>query len=233
MASLDTRLTCYQPTRRQLASWASRDPALAGRSFAGIRRQLLDDATSYAVKDTVLAAFIRVSRTDPDATAAVVACLLPGLRARVRRYGGRLQGPEGTAVMAAALVRQIGRYRLDRHPQRIAHTLLWRATGTLRDTRDREDAWAAHARLGLTADDLLVDDHEPAGAAILALAVDAGAISADDAWLIDATRLGGYTLTEAAKGLGIGYEATKKRRQRAQAALAAWWTTNVSQEVVT
>ena len=42
-----------------------------------------------------------------------------------------------------------------------------------------------------------------------------------DAALIRATRVAGLTLTDAARLLGLSYEAAKKRRQRAEAAWVA------------
>jgi hypothetical protein len=52
---------------------------------------------------------------------------------------------------------------------------------------------------------------------------EAGVLNHEDITLIDATRRGGLNLTDAARLLGLGYEAAKKRRQRAEAGWAAWW----------
>lgn len=60
---------------------------------------------------------------------------------------------------------------------------------------------------------------------ILDHAAQAGVIAPIDAALIAATRLAGLTIREAADLIGIDPEAAKKRRQRVEPALAAWWLT--------
>ena len=59
---------------------------------------------------------------------------------------------------------------------------------------------------------------------VLARAVEAGAISAADADLISATRIGGSDMAEYAAELGLSYNAVKIRRQRAEARLVAFLT---------
>jgi hypothetical protein len=54
-------------------------------------------------------------------------------------------------------------------------------------------------------------------------AVTAGVLGTFDATLIEATRLNGLSLVDAAMLLGVSYEAAKKRRRRAEAAWVAWW----------
>jgi hypothetical protein len=55
-------------------------------------------------------------------------------------------------------------------------------------------------------------------------AVTAGVLGAFDAALIEATRLNGLSLADAARLLGVSYEAAKKRRRRAEVAWLAWWS---------
>jgi DNA-directed RNA polymerase specialized sigma24 family protein len=49
-------------------------------------------------------------------------------------------------------------------------------------------------------------------------------VTARDAQLILDTRIAGRSLREAAQRLGLRYETAKKRRQRAEARWATWWT---------
>ncbi|WP_232285494.1 sigma-70 family RNA polymerase sigma factor [Saccharomonospora marina] len=57
---------------------------------------------------------------------------------------------------------------------------------------------------------------------VLAAAVRAGAITADEAGLISETRVGGTPLAEAAYARGMSYKATAKIRERAEPRLAAY-----------
>lgn len=59
---------------------------------------------------------------------------------------------------------------------------------------------------------------------LLAAAVQAGAITAGEAGLISATRIGDVSLVEAAQARGQSYEATKRARLRAEARLLAHLT---------
>lgn len=65
---------------------------------------------------------------------------------------------------------------------------------------------------------------------VLLAAVDAGAITGDEAALIGATRFGELTLTEAAQARGQSYEAAKKSRQRAESRLAAHLAAETARE---
>jgi hypothetical protein len=54
-------------------------------------------------------------------------------------------------------------------------------------------------------------------------AVSAGVLDAFDAALIEATRLNGLSLMDAAVLVGVSYEAAKKRRRRAETTWLCWW----------
>lgn|ERR671910_980220 len=54
-------------------------------------------------------------------------------------------------------------------------------------------------------------------------AVDAGVLGHRDAHLILDTSVAGVPPRQAAQRHGLGYEATRKRRQRAEAHWVAWW----------
>ena len=90
----------------------------------------------------------------------------------------------------------------------------------------RERAWDRISRPechGPTADAAVVG---PSAHTILADAVAAGVLSPADVQLIVDTRIAGHPLHAAARRLGLPYEAAKKRRQRAEARWANWWTSN-------
>ena len=75
-----------------------------------------------------------------------------------------------------------------------------------------------------TAEDVAhADGPELSAATLLGAAVDAGVVAEHDARLIHDTRITGRPLREVARHVGLGYEAAKKRRQRAEAAWVAWW----------
>jgi hypothetical protein len=59
-------------------------------------------------------------------------------------------------------------------------------------------------------------------------AVDAAVLTHQDAHLILDTRVAGGSLQQAAQRHGLGYEAAKKRRQRAEASWVAWWLTDAA-----
>jgi hypothetical protein len=61
---------------------------------------------------------------------------------------------------------------------------------------------------------------------LLRQAIARGAVTPRGAWLVWATRCAGLSLAEAGRLLDLGYEAAKKCRQRTEAALAAWLTTD-------
>lgn len=54
-------------------------------------------------------------------------------------------------------------------------------------------------------------------------AIGAGVLTDLEVALIDATRLRGIGLRDAAALLGLSYEAAKKRRRRAEVVWAQWW----------
>ncbi len=59
-------------------------------------------------------------------------------------------------------------------------------------------------------------------------AVDADVLSHRDAHLNLDTRVAGVSLRQAAQQHGFGYEAAKKRRQRAEARWVSWWLPNAA-----
>lgn len=129
-------------------------------------------------------------------------------------------GPKPSLSQIAGLCEGITRF--DGEPVFVASQLLQLPKRQLQRAVRIETAWRHHARE--------VPDHAAAVASVdvrcavhLQLAVDAGKLTAAEAWLIHATRITGHSLGEVARRLDIGYEAAKKRRQRAEARWVTWW----------
>jgi hypothetical protein len=194
--NLEAALARIAPNRAQWSDWTRRQPILAGLSYHDVRFHLRTGGQQR--KDQLLAALVRIARTDPEAFGVLAACLLPGLCHRVARYARTLEREEALAIMVAGLY---DRLRRAESVQR----------GWTAQTRhDPETA----SRAGAV---------ELSAATLVVTAVDAGVIDEQDARLILATRFAGRPLREAAQRLGLHYEAVKKRRQRAEARWAAWW----------
>jgi DNA-directed RNA polymerase specialized sigma24 family protein len=223
MVSVATSLDRCRPTRRQLAAWAEREPDLAGVGFDELRAGQLDPAVPLAVKDRRLRALIRLARTDRDALTALLACLLPLLRTLAGRYRRSL-GDDAWPAAVESLCTAVRSHPLDRQPAWVARNLARAANARLRPARAREDAWAARTT------DLDAPIGEPAAEddvdvrLLLRQAVAAGVVTPAVAELIELTRVHGVPLVAVAQRTGVTYEALKKRRQRGEAAVAAWLT---------
>jgi hypothetical protein len=153
----------------------------------------------------------------------LVVCLLPGVKARLRRHGRGLEAGEAASMMVDALCGRIARYPLDRRPARIAANLLDDTLADFIAARDRQRAWANHTDLG-DVDDRPADTEGPGSVAVVFHdAQRAGVVSAAETALIDVTRLVGVPVPAVARHLGVSTAAAHKRRQRAEARLRAWW----------
>ena len=213
------------PVQASWQRWCAREPALDQPEFHALRLELMNRATSYDRRDTLLAALVRIAKDDHDAQVVIVAVLMPGLRKAVGRYGQFLEIEERWATILLGLCERLDRYDLERRPHHVASNLLWDATAVLLAASRREEHHAEHATV-LNEEDIL-DDHDTSPARdVLQPAVAAGVITRLDAALIDATRLRGVDLHATAQLLGLSYEAAKKRRRRAEVAWAEWWDPN-------
>lgn len=192
-------------------------------TFERLRRDLLDGTVPPERKDSLLGALVRAGRVDPDAWLAVIVCLVPGLRRAGRRFGHALGGDEAAAILVGAVWERLRTYDLARRPQRVAANLVWDAIAALVRASRQQRRWDGTTRPLGRAENHRVDEPELSAEAIFAMAVDAGVLTPRDVVLIDATRRGGMPMSDAARVLGIGYEAAKKRRQRAEAGWAGWW----------
>ena len=208
------------------------DPlALDGTAVAGLpdrpiplgelKARLLHPSTRFEVRDAIVDELVTRAQAEGGRwTVGLAGVLLPGLRrtvrALVRACPGKADDIEAEAL--AAFVAALSRCQPGR--PRLASWLRWQARKGA--TRLLHAEMAERARPGT----------EPVSAApprpwghpdlVLAKAVRAGVISAADAELISATRIGDTDLAEAADALGLGYWACHKRRRRAEATLTEW-----------
>lgn len=218
------QLHAYEPPMSRWRQWQRSEPAIGKRNFAAVRHELLDRAVPTERKDEILGALIRLGQHGPDddARLATIVCLLPGARRLARQFGDILGWDDALAEVLASLLFQLEALDLDRRADRIASRLLSatadRLASLARRERERRDRTSSEPNL---------DSLDPPALGIepkaLSSAVTMGVLGTLDATLIEATRLNGLTLADAAMLLGLGYEAAKKRRRRAEAALVTWW----------
>jgi hypothetical protein len=218
---LESALEQAAPTRAQWSAWARREPALAGLTYEDLRCELRTGGKD--LKDKLLGAFVRVTHADRDAFVVVAACLLPGLRHLVARYAPALDRQEAFSVLVCALFEVVTHDDAAEQPRFVASALLALPTRRLRRAAIEQRRWTAHAHHD-SETAAAAPTLELSAAAMLASAVDAGAVTDQDAQLILDTRVAGYSLHDVARRLGLRYEAAKKRRQRAETRWASWWT---------
>jgi hypothetical protein len=207
-----------------LAAWSS-DPALAG--FSDLEEMVVEIQRRGCpeVSDRILLALLRRAAVDNLAAQTVLQALMPGLKSLMSAY--RLTGePEevATAVVEAAFER-IRRYPCDRRPARVAANLLhdtrqmlWREgrrEHNFRLTTEplSEPVMNAPKAATPSATDELVD--------LVGEAVRRGRVSPSGARLILLTRVLDVPIEELAEETGTKALILRKRRVRAQAALAA------------
>jgi hypothetical protein len=218
--NLETALERTAPTRTQWDVWTSREPALEGLTYEDLRVELRTGTEQR--QDGLLATLVRVARVDPTAFNVVAACLLPGIRHRITRRAPLLERQDAMAIMVDGLHEAVGRYDGDQPPRFVAEKLLALPTHRLRHAVAAHQAWSACAR-GTTEEMALASAPELPARTLLGTAVESGVLAEHDARLIYETRITGRPLREVARQLGLGYEAAKKRRRRAERAWAAWW----------
>jgi DNA-directed RNA polymerase specialized sigma24 family protein len=214
-------LARWSPPADRLAAWQVREPILAGYDLPTLAANLLAPQTGHEERDAILSALVRLARDDDAAATAVVVCLLPGVRRHAHRFSRTPADRDDVcAEMVAQTLAHVRAYDLRRRPARIAANLLLDAMSHTLDAVRAETAWRA-ATCPLDDAELPAvpppDDPDP-----LDVAVSFGVLRVNDAALIGATRCNGLDLATVAALHGLSYEAAKKRRQRAEAILLAW-----------
>lgn len=220
------RLACSPHAARSLAGWAS-DPAVRGFSdleevVAEIQRR-----GRPAESDRILLALLRRAAVDNLAAQTVLQALMPGLKSLMSAY--RLTGnPEevATAVVEAAFER-IRRYPCDRRPARVAANLLHDTRQTLwRDAcRERRLRLPMEPLTERAISTMASAPHEPSSIEelidLVAETVRRGGVQPSAARLILLTRVLDVPIEELAVETGTKALTLRKRRQRAEMALAA------------
>jgi hypothetical protein len=145
----------------------------------------------------------------------VTACLYPGLSRIAWRFRDVLDHDDAWAGLAEAVTRRLRAICSEDLPDFVAATLLRDAGHGLRRGVRRERAWRDHVKLHevSAAPEITVQVREPRSDPF----GEGSGLTQLDAALIRATRVNGLNLTDAARLLGLSYEAAKKRRQRAEA----------------
>jgi hypothetical protein len=215
---LESTLEHVRPSVRRWRAWVDRERELVGLSWERLRHELRHG--SPVRQDELLAALMRVARSDTEAMTAVAACLVPGIRARIARHAPGLPVEDAWSAAVEGLCTAIGAGHVPR--TFVASWLLDAAKRRLQRAVKDEAIWQRQIRqIPDRADRHRVDD--PSGSLILSMAARAGVISRSDAWLMHTTVIVGHSVDHAAGRLAIAYETAKKRRQRAGHRWAAWW----------
>ena len=187
-----------------------------------LRSLLLSSSTPYDTRDAVLAELLRRSRDGDDRwLIGLVGIMLPGLRNVANRLTRNYPGDPDcidAAVLAGFIEAALGARQ---PPGGLAVHLLWAAY------RGGREIWLQEMRASTNGG---VDDAAAAVAPavadhidlVLAGAVQANRITAEEAELIAATRIERIRLGDLARRLGVSHEALKRRRQRAEARLVTY-----------
>ena len=187
-----------------------------------LRSLLLHPSVDFDARDAALSWLVGRAQAEGGAwLVGLAGVLLPGIGRRVyplcRAFPRLAADLEAEALVG--LLQAVQAWRLGE--DRVATRLVWAAARGAHRLLRRETALAGReASVGLR---LEPPPRPPAhGELLLAQAVRAGVLSRADAELIAATRVEEIPLRQLAGRGGIGYEALRKRRYRAEAALARW-----------
>jgi hypothetical protein len=189
-----------------------------------LRSLLLHPSVGFDARDAALTWLVQQAQGEGGVwLVGLAGVLLPGIGRRVyplcRAFPRLAHDLEAEAL--AGLVQAVQAWRLGE--DRVASRLVWAAArGAHRLLRRETTLQDREASVGLR---LEPPPRSPAhGDVLLAQAVRAGVVSRVDAELIAATRVEEIPLRDLAGRWGTGYEALRKRRYRAEAALARWLT---------
>ena len=187
-----------------------------------LRARLLHPSASFALRNAAIGALVVRAQESAEWMVGLAGVLLPGLRRAAwpltEAYPDRR--PDIESEMLAALVAAVRQVSPQR-PRLAAH-LIWAAhSGAKALVRAEMAEWAGPGLNAVSAAPPRPWGHPDL---VLAGAVAKGVVCAEDAELIGATRLEGVSLQVAAERLGVAYPAARKRRNRAEAALVDWLT---------
>jgi len=236
-ALLDTEwATTLAPTPLP-ARW-HRQPALAPHHALDDLLRATEQRGDPVQSDQILAALAALaadpSEPAPLAARTLLQMLLPGAKALARRLGWLGDPAERAAAVTACLYEQIRAYPIQRRPARIAANLL--ADTQQRLLRANPGVRRAHRRAQEVSLDALAALGEPAVPPVpaeppdpspseallglLAWAVSDGHLTAAQASLIGQSRIADVPCQQLGAGVGLGAHSLRRRRQRAEQALA-------------
>lgn len=222
--------------RSKLSEWAEHEPALAPFVEPATLIRFLRRPGPWAARDALLRALLFRARVDPLAGRVVLEALLPGLKRLAERVIlDARDRDELWSLLLACAWEQIRTYPLERRPSRIAANLLLDTRRKTLDeflrerarTRCRSDDTKATPRArrrpahqefpaALTSAAATRPQAHGDVDALLDSAVEAGAISSEEAELIARTRIDGAALHELAATAGVAYHTLNVRRIRAE-----------------
>jgi hypothetical protein len=203
------------PLPARIGVWAHDEPALAPFARDPVRLiAFLRGSAPAAAKDELLVALVRLAAEEPLAARVVLEAMVPGVaRLAERIIFDTRDRDELWALLLGHAWELIRRYPLARRPRRIAANLLLeiRRAALADFTRDRPGRWELTERCTSAAASSGGDVE-----ALLRRAVDAGAISAEEADLILETRIDGLSMARLAADSSVAYHTLNVRRLRAE-----------------
>ncbi|HUP68573.1 MAG TPA: hypothetical protein VM142_02040 [Acidimicrobiales bacterium] len=221
-AALDSewqRLSCSPDSTRRLAKWADEHQAL--RAFVDLPALVayVQRRQAPVASDRVLAVLALLARDDELAARTVLQALVPGLRAVAMACAWAGEPEEVDAMVVATAWERIRTYPSDARPERVAANIVLDVLKQLcRDRRRRLAEQRAELRLA-TSEEPPVRSGAEHLLGLLNDAVASGAMTASDASLIAATRIGGVKLRELAPASGLTVRWLRERRNRAESTL--------------
>lgn len=226
---------CSGRLRLKLRQWAEHEPALAPFVEPATLIRFLRHPGPWAARDALLRALLFRARVEPLAGRVVLEALLPGLKRLAERVIlDARDRDELWSLLLAYAWEQIRSYPLERRPSRIAANLLLDTRRKTLDeflrerarTRFRPDdvkaprarRHAAHREFPAALPSTAPSRPQAQGDvdALLRGAVEAGAISSEEAELIARTRIDGAALHDLAATAGVAYHTLNVRRIRAE-----------------
>jgi hypothetical protein len=222
-ATLERAFATLTTEPRPLALDGTGIPGLPPRSIPldELRARLLHPSARYATRDAALEVLIGRAHAERGAwIVGLAGVLLPGLRRAITPLVAACPGKEADLQAETLTGLLVAVDRCSPGRARPAGFLCGRAFDAAKRLLRAE--LAERARPGH--DPVSAEPPKPFGHPdfVLARAVAEGAVCADDAELIGATRLGEMSLADAAVSWGLTYKAAERRRHRAETALVAW-----------
>lgn len=186
-----------------------------------LRSRTLHPSTSYAARDAAMDVLLREAQAQGASyLVGLAGVLLPGLRRAAASLTAACphKAADLEAEMLTGLIEAVTRWRGG--GDRVAARLIWAASRRARALLGAELAYQHQVSSGFSS----AEPHRPWGHPdlVLADAVADGVITAREAELISATRIGDVPLLEVAAQWGVAYDSLQKQRRRAELDVAAW-----------